>query len=190
MQQQRVEFWQLMQGFLAKDLIFIDESGVNLALMRLFARAPKGQRAQGQRPHQRGKNISMIGALGLNGVIAQLSLVGTTDGLTFEAFIAQKLVPHLWTGACVIMDNCSIHKGKTIEALIQGAGAFLIYLPPYSPEFSPIENCWSKIKSLLRSLAARTYRDLAKAIENAFSQVSLKDIRNWFTHCCYCTSVD
>lgn len=179
-----------MQGFLAKDLIFIDESGVNLALMRLFARAPKGQRAQGQRPHQRGKNISMIGALGLNGVIAQLSLVGATDGLTFEAFIAQKLVPQLWTGACVIMDNCSIHKGKTIEALIQGAGANLIYLPPYSPEFSPIENCWSKIKSLLRSLAARTYRDLAKAIEHAFSQVSLEDIRNWFTHCCYCTSVD
>lgn len=111
-------------------------------------------------------------------------------GLTFEAFISQKLVPKLWKGACVVMDNCSIHKGEQIEALIQSAGASLIYLPPYSPDFSPIENCWSKIKSILRSIGARNYPDLAKAIEKAFNQVSLKDIQNWFTHCCYCTSVD
>lgn len=88
------------------------------------------------------------------------------------------------------MDNCSIHKGKEIEALITQAGAKLIYLPPYSPDFSPIENCWSTIKSLLRSIGARTYPDLAKAIEEAFAQVSLDHIRGWFTHCCYCTSTD
>lgn len=88
------------------------------------------------------------------------------------------------------MDNCSIHKGKEIEALIQRAGARLIYLPPYSPDFSPIENCWSKIKSLLRSIGARNYPDLAKAIEDAFAQVSLEDIRSWFTHWCFCTSID
>jgi transposase len=137
---------------LVKDLIFIDESGVNLALTRLFARAPKGQRAYGKRPQKRGKNISLIGAISLSGVVTQINLIGTVDGLTFEAFIAQKLVPQLWVGACVVMDNCSIHKGKEIESLINQAGARLIYLPPYSPEFSPIENCWSKIKSLLRSL--------------------------------------
>jgi transposase len=74
--------------------------------------------------------------------------------------------------------------------LITAAGAKLIYLPPYSPDFSPIENCWSKIKSLLRSIGARNYPDLAKAIEQAFSQVSLDDIRGWFTHGCYCTSLD
>jgi transposase len=88
------------------------------------------------------------------------------------------------------MDNCSIHKGKEIESLINQAGARLIYLPPYSPEFSPIENRVSKIKTFLRSLAARSYPDLAQAIEDAFKKVSLKDIRNWFTHCCYCTSLD
>jgi transposase len=189
-QQQRVEFWQLIQGILAKDMIFIDESGVNLALVRLFARAPKGQRAHGARPHKRGKNVSVIGAIGLDGVITQYSILGASDGLTFEAFIAQKLVPKLWVGACVIMDNCSIHKGKEIEALIQRAGARLIYLPPYSPDFSPIENCWSSIKSLLRSIGARNYPDLAKAIEDAFAQVSSEDIRSWFTHCCFCTSID
>jgi transposase len=175
---------------LAKDLIFIDESGVNLALTRLFARAPKGQRAYGKRPQKRGENVSLIGAISLNGVVTQINLIGTVDGLTFEAFIAQKLVPQLWVGACVVMDNCSIHKGKEIESLINQAGARLIYLPPYSPEFSPIENCWSKIKTFLRSLAARSYPDLAQAIEDAFKKVSLKDIRNWFTHCCYCTSLD
>ncbi len=101
-----------------------------------------------------------------------------------------KLVPLLWKGASVVMDNCSIHKGTQIEALIQSAGASLIYLPPYAPDFSAIENCWSKIKSILRSLSARNYPSLARAIEQAFEKVSLKDIRSWFTHCCYCTSLD
>lgn len=190
MQQQRAEFWQLLAGILAKDLIFIDESGINLGLTRLFARSQKGKRARGARPLKRGKNVSLIGAIGLAGVMTQVSLLGSTTGLTFEAFIARRLVPKLWAGACVLMDNCSIHKGEEIEALITKAGARLIYLPPYSPDFSPIENCWSKIESVLRSIGARNYPDLAKAIETAFDKVSLKDIRAWFTHCCYCTSTD
>ena len=132
-----------MQGILAKDLIFIDEAGINLAMTRLFARAPKGQRARGQRPNKRGKNVSLIGAISLKGVITQLPILGSVDGLTFEAFIAQKLVPKLWKGACVILDNCTIHLGEDVEAMIKAAGARLIYLPPYSPDFSPIENCWS-----------------------------------------------
>ena len=114
--------------------------------------------------------------------------MGATDGLTFEAFISQKLVPKLWAGACVLMDNCSVHLGETVRELIEAAGAKLIYLPPYSPDFSPIENCWSKLKSCLKAIGARTYPDLAKAIEEAFSEVSLDDIRAWFSHCCYCTS--
>ena len=104
--------------------------------------------------------------------------------------MARKLVPKLGSGACVILDNCSIHLGEEIENLMTQAGAKLIYLPPYSPDFSPIENYFSKVKSILRKLKARTYPDLAKAIEEAFSQVSLDDIKGWFTHCCYCTSVD
>lgn len=175
-QRQRVEFWQLVGGILAKNLILIDEAGINLALTRLSARSAKGQRARGKRPHKRGKNVSLIGAIGLGGLITQVSLLGSTDSLTFEAFIAQRLLPKLRSGACVLMDNCWIHKGAAIEALITQAGARLIYLPPYSPEFSPIENCWSKIKSLLRSIGARTYPELARAVEAAFTQVSLDDI--------------
>lgn len=123
-------------------------------------------------------------SLSLKAVIAQISLIAATDGLTFEAFISQKLLPKVLAGACVVMDNCSIHKSKEIEALILAAQANLIYLPPDSPDFSPIENCWSKIKSILRSTGARNYPDLALAIEEAFNQVCLKDIQNWFTHCC------
>jgi transposase len=189
-QNQRLDFWTQVQNILAKNLIFIDESGVNLALVRLFARSNKGQRAYGDRPNKRGKNVSVIGALCLNGMLAQCSLLGGTDALTFEAFISQKLVPKLWAGACVIMDNCSIHKGNTIRNLIENTGATLLYLPTYSPEFNPIENCWSKIKSILRQISARTYSDLVKALQFAFAQISQDEIKNWFTHCCYCTSLD
>lgn len=139
---------------------------MNLSLTRLFARSPLGQRAYGQRPQKRGKNVSIISAISLQGLLTQSSLIGAIDGLTFEAFISQKLVPKLWSGACVVMDNYSIHKGEEVEALIRGAGARLIYLPPYSPDFSPIENCWSKIKSVLRSVGARTYSNLAQAIRH------------------------
>lgn len=159
-------------------------------MIRHSARAQKGKRAHSSRPQKRSKNVSVIGAIGLKGVISQYSILGATDGLTFEAYISQKLVPKLEEGDYVIMDNCSIHKGGDIVELIEAAGAKLIYLPPYSPDFSPIENCWSKVKNILRFIGARSYQDLAKAIETAFNKVSLNDIYNWFTHCCYCTSLD
>lgn len=159
-------------------------------MTRLRARSAKGTRAYSSQPSKRGQNVSIIGALGLQGVVADYSLMGATDGVTFEAFISQTLVPKLWKGACVVMDNCSVHFGETVRQLIEAAGARLIYLPPYSPDFSPIENCWSKLKSILRRVGPRTYPDLAKTIEEAFSEVSLDDIRGWFTHCCYCTSDD
>ncbi|MEM6447757.1 MAG: IS630 family transposase [Cyanobacteria bacterium P01_D01_bin.123] len=189
-QRARVTYWETLRSLLAQDLIFIDESGVNLALMRVRARSAKGSRAHGSRPNHRGKNVSILGALSLNGVITSYNVMGATNGLTFEAFISQKLVPKLWRGACVVMDNCSIHLGTTVRELIEGAGARLVYLPPYSPEFSPIENCWSKLKGILKTIGARTYGDLVKAIEQAFAEISGEDIQAWFTHCCYCDSPD
>ena len=177
MQKERLEFWQLVQGLWAQDFIFIDESGVNLALTRLYARAPKGKRAHGKRPSKRGKRVAIMSAISLKEVMTHFHVLGATDGLTFEAFTAQKLVSKRWKGACVMMDNCSIHKGKEIRELIEEAGAKLIFLPPYSPDFSPLENCFSKIKSILRSIGARTYPELVEAIEQAFSQVSLEDLK-------------
>jgi transposase len=130
----------------------------------------------------------MIGAIALSGVIASINLLGSMDGLTFEAFVIRKLIPNLWQGAVVVWDNYRIHKGKKIEQALIAAGARLIYLPPYSPDFNPIENCWSKIKNILRSIGARNYKDLDSAIFQAYSQVSLKDIHSWFSHSCYCIS--
>jgi transposase len=99
-------------------------------------------------------------------------------------------VTKLWKGAYVVMDNGSIHKGGDIEKIIAAAAAKLIYLPPDFPDFSLGENCWPKVKNILRSIGARSYPSLAYAIETAFNQVSLNDIYNWFTHCCYCTPLD
>lgn len=178
-----------MRHLPVENLIFLDESGVNLGLVRRYARAVRGQRARGGQP-KRGKNVSVIGAISLKGLVVQWSALGSVDGLTFEAFIARKLVPQLWPGAIVIMDNCSIHKDPEIEALITQAGAKLIYLPPYSPDFSPIENCWSKVKAILREIGARTYPDLLEALATAFARVTPKDLLGWFTNSCYCTTLD
>jgi transposase len=171
-----------------EDLIFLDESGVNLAMVRLYARALKGKRARGEKPQKRGRNISLISALSLRKVVASVNIYGAVDGVTFEAFVLNKLVPNLWENTCVVMDNAKIHQGEIVREFIEQAGATLLYLSPYSPEFSPIENFWSKVKSILRKTAARTYKDLIEAIANAMLNVTQENIRNWFAHCCYCTS--
>lgn len=184
----RVKFWETLREIKTNNLIFIDESGVNLAMLRLYARSLKGRRARGEKPQKRGKNISIISALSLDKVLATKNIYGSVDGITFEAFILTELVPKLWKDACVVMDNARIHLGEMVKESIEKAGANLIYLPPYSPEFSPIENFWSKVKAILRKIKARNYKDLIEGITSAMLQVTKQDIRNWFTHCCYCTS--
>jgi NDP-sugar pyrophosphorylase family protein len=111
----KIQFWLLIQGIPTEKLIFLDEAGANLSLIRRSARAQKSKRAHSSRPQKRSKNVSIIGAIGLKGVISQYSFLGATDGLAFEAYISRKLVPKLEEGDYVIMDNCSIHKGKEIE---------------------------------------------------------------------------
>ncbi|MCC3414823.1 MULTISPECIES: IS630 family transposase [unclassified Microcoleus] len=184
----RCEFWEKIKKISLKDLIFIDESGVNLAMVRLYARALKGQRAKGPKPTKRGQNVSIIGAMSVSEILTSVNLIGGTDAITFEAFIIRKLVPKLWKGACVVMDNCPIHLGDEVKKAIEKKGAKLILLSPYSPDFSPIENLWSKLKNILRSIETPNYQELAKAIELALGQVTSSNIFNWFTHCCYCTS--
>jgi len=157
-------------------------------MVRLYGRALKGKRARGEKPLKRGTNISLISALSTTEVVASRNIYGAVNGITFEAFILRELVPKLWKGACLVMDNAKIHCGEMVKEFIEEAGAKLIYLSPYSPEFSPIENFWSKVKSLLRKLKARNYLDLIDAITDAMLQVTKKDIHNWFAHCCYCTS--
>lgn len=157
-------------------------------MVRLYARALKGKRALGEKPQKRGRNISLVAALSLREVVASVNIYGAVDAVTFEAFVVQELIPKLWKNACVVMDNAKIHQGEMVRQFLEKAGAKLLYLSPYSPEFSPIENLWSKVNSLLRTTAARTYKDLINGITNAMLQVTKENIRNWFAHCCYCAS--
>ncbi|CAA9273546.1 Mobile element protein [uncultured Coleofasciculus sp.] len=157
-------------------------------MVRLYARALKGKRARGEKPQKRGRNISLIAALSVQELVASVNIYGAVDGVTFEAFVVQELIPKLGKNACVVMDNAKIHQGEMVREFIEKAGAQLIYLSPYSPDFSPIEHFWSKVKSILRKTAARTYKDLVNGISNAMLKVTQENIRNWFAHCCYCTS--
>lgn len=161
---------------------FIDEMGSNLSLTRLYARAPKGKRAYGTIIRKRGKNVTMITDLSLCGLGERFMIDGAANGDVFEAYIEQILVPSLNSGEIVIMDNCSIHKGQKVRELIEARGCQLWFLPAYSPDFSPIEEAFSKIKTILRGIGARTREDLQEALEYAITQVTANDATGWFRH--------
>ncbi len=156
----RLKYWHTIRDVKLEDLIFVDESGVNLAMTRHHARAPKGKRAHSYRPHKRGENLTMVGAIALRGIVGAMTFPGGTDTHAFLTYVQQVLVPKLWEGACVVMDNLPAHKVDGVRELIEAKGARLVYLAPYSPEFSPIENCWSSVKEYLQQVAARTYQAL------------------------------
>ncbi len=156
-------------------------------MIRMYARAFGGERARGAKP-QKTKNVSIIGAISLEGMIASCNISGGVKKITFEAFICTKLLPALKAGNYAIMDNAKAHTSARIEEEIKAVGATLVFLPPYSPDLSPIENYWSKLKTILRSIGPRTYKELDEAIKVAYSQISLENIRNWYAHGCYCNS--
>jgi transposase len=166
-------------------LKFVDESGINLALTRLYGRAPRGQRAVGSAPVNYGENVSLIGALSAGGLDAPLMIGGAVNGEVFRAWTEQVLCPTLLEGDIVIMDNLQAHKVCGIREAIEQRGAKLIYLPPYSPDLSPIEACWSKLKTALRAAGARTYRALERAIKQALEAITESDALAWFAHCGY-----
>ena len=159
--------------------------GSPLGLTRLYGRAAPGRRVLDRVPGDRGGNVSTIGAIGLEGIRTGLSVPGAIDGETMLFFIEDLLVPTLKRGDIVVMDNNSIHKLDEIEDAIEAAGAWVLFLPPYSPDLNPIETCWSKVKSRLRSLKPRTLPDLLGALVQAFSSITPHDILHWFQHCGY-----
>ncbi len=166
-------------------LKFIDESGVNLAMTRLYGRAPKGRRVIDSVPHNYGPNITMMGALGRHGLEAVMTVEGATDADVFLAYVEHVLAPTLRPGDITVMDNLRAHKVAGVQHLIEGHGARLIYLPPYSPDLSPIEQAWSKLKTYLRTAKARTREALDAAITQALSLITAADAHGWFVHCGY-----
>ena len=157
-------------------------------MAREYARAPKGERAHSSKPASWGRNLTILGALTVDKLDAVMTVTGPTTGEVFTAYVGQVLVPTLEPGQIVVMDNLSSHKVAGIRELIEGAGAELVYLPPYSPDFNPIEQCWSKLKNFLRSWAARTIDQLNDAIAYAMELVSAQDCRNWFKNSGYAES--
>jgi transposase len=184
-QRQRAAFREAIPELEPRALVFVDESGSNQAMARDYGRAPRGQRAPGAKPVQRGRHVTMVGALGLVGVVAAMMVEGFVDGAAFLAFVQEVLVPQLRPGQVVVLDNLKAHKAAGVREAIEAVGARLLYLPPYSPDFSPIEECWSKIKAILRTKAARTLEHLWQAITEAFAAITSQDAQGWFTHAGY-----
>ncbi len=165
--------------------MFVDECSTNIALTRLYARAPRGERAFGEAPRNWGKNVTLIASLSTEGVTAAMSVEGATDAAAFETYVEHFLVPTLKDGQVVVMDNLQVHKSRRVKELIEGAGAEALFLPPYSPDFSPIEEAFSKVKGILRRVGARTREALMEATGQALDAVSRRDAAGWFGHCGY-----
>jgi transposase len=184
-QKLRAQYWTAIGEVKLSDLVFLDETGINLAMTRGYARAKKGNRAYSQCPYNRGKNVTLIGAIALSGLLASFTFEGWTNKDAFLTYVTQVLVPQLWAGACVVMDNLPAHHAAEVREAIESVGARVEFLSPYSPDFNPIENCWSKLKQCLRAKESRTYQELDSSISEAINLVTDNDIIGWFTHCCY-----
>lgn len=169
----------------AGQLVFLDECGVHTALSRQWARAPRGERAGGVVPRNRGTNTTILGALAAHGVQAVMTLAGATDRLAFEAFIEHVLVPTLVPGQIVIMDNLSAHKSQKAQRLVESRGCRWEFLPSYSPDLNPIEMLWSQFKSALRAQGPRTQELLDALIWPVLSTVTLQHVQGWFAHAGY-----
>jgi transposase len=156
---------------------FLDESASTTNMTRLRAWSNRGERATCKEPAGHWKVVSMIGAITARGVGAAMSLEGAVDGEAFTCFVREVLAPRLASGDVVVMDNLSSHKVEGVSELIERAGAKLLYLPPYSPDFNPIEPIWSKVKKILRELGARTVEALHEAIAVALAAVTAEDCR-------------
>ena len=176
----------LASRFDARRLVFVDESGFNTSMTRLRARAPKGKRAYGKIPRNRGKNQTLIAAITLEGAMGEsMSVEGGTDALAFETYVERFLAPSLSEGQVVVLDGLGAHRTEKVEELIEGRGADLVFLPSYSPDLNPIEEAFSKIKNLVRKEGQRVREALVEAIGRALAAVTPEEAAGWFAHAGY-----
>lgn len=167
------------------DLVFLDEFGATTNMTRRHARGPRGQRVVGKTPHGHWKIISTIAALTTSGIISGCTFDGATDTDMFLGFVQHMLAPTLRAGQVVVLDNLPAHKSPKVDELIARAGARVLRLPPYSPDFNPIEMAISKIKTLLRKLGKRSVEELIDAIGQAMASITRRDAVNYIRHCGY-----
>ena len=166
-------------------LVFIDETWASTNMARKYGRTPKGKRLRASVPHGHWKTTTFVAGLRLSGLTAPFVLDGPINGVWFQAYVDQVLVPELRPGDIVIMDNLGSHKGASVRTAIEAAGAMLLYLPPYSPDFNPIENAFSKLKALLRKAAERTVDGLWTRIGALLPTFTPQECANFFVNAGY-----
>ena len=168
--------------------MFVDECSTNVSLRPLYAWSPRGERAHCSAPRNWGKNVTLLASMTLSGMGPSLAVEGATTRAVFEAYVEEVLAPSLRSGQVVVMDNLTAHKGERVRELIEERGCQLVFLPPYSPDFNPIEQAFSKLKGLLRRAEARTREALIEAMAAALPAVSAQDSSGFFEHCGYRTA--
>jgi transposase len=185
----RAAYRERIQQRTVDDFVIVDECGSNINLTPRYARAPRGERAYGHVPRNTAANTSLIASLSTEGMGPAMLLTGATDTAAFEAYVEQVLAPGLVPGKIVVMDNLSAHKSERVRLLIEARGCELWFLPAYSPDLSPIEEAFSKLKQLLRRAVARTREALQQAIAIALDQITAQDAQGYFRHCGYISQI-
>ena len=184
-QRKRQAWWEAIRRIDPGQLIFLDESAATTQMTRTYGRARRGERVREGTPGGHWRTVTMLAALTLEGLQAPMTIESATDGDVFLAYLEQVLCPRLGPGRVVIMDNLAAHKVAGVRERIEATGASLVYLPPYSPDFNPIEQAWSKVKQLLRSAKARTLEALEPTLAHALASVTPQNASAWFSHCGY-----
>jgi transposase len=184
----REEFRRDAEQWDPATLVFLDEAGLRIGARLPRGRAPRGERLVSTGPVHRGENVSIVGALSFDGALEVTPWYGSMDGVGFLTWVEAVLVPRLRPGMRVVLDNVSFHKNVRVRELIEAAGAILVFLPPYSPDFNPIEECWSKVKHLIRKAAASGRAQVCEALAAAAAAVTSEDAAGWFRHAGYGTS--
>ncbi|MFL5285647.1 MAG: IS630 family transposase [Rhodopila sp.] len=175
-------------GIAPERLVFLDERAVLTNMARRYGRSPRGQRAIAKVPFGHWKRLSVLSALGREGVLASMSIEDATDGAAFAAYLEPVLLPVLREhkpDAVLVMDNLRPHKTAEVQAVLDGSGFPYRYLPAYSPDLSPIEPAWAKMKAHLRRIAARTVETLQQALAPALDSITAQDAKGFFQHCGY-----
>jgi transposase len=184
-EQARIAYRKRVAGRAAADFVIVDECGSNINLTPVYARAPRGERAIGTVPRNTEKNTTLIASMTTNGLGPAMLMTGATDTEAFEAYVAQFLAPALVPGQVVVLDNLSAHKSPRVRDVIEACGCTIWFLPAYSPDLSPIEEAFSKLKALLRRAEARTQAALQQALAEALDMITAQDARGYFAHCGY-----
>ncbi len=178
--------WRNWQTWLKPErLVFVDETGAKTNMARLRGRSPRGQRLHAAVPWGHWKTTTFVAGLRQSGLTAPMLLDGAMNGVAFKAYAEQVLAPSLRPGDIVVMDNLSSHKVDGVRQAIKNAGAFLLYLPPYSPDLNPIELAFAKLKAILRKAAARTIDDLCQVIARSLDEFTPGECHNFIRHAGY-----